>query len=186
MASKGRVAVLGLAVLGLTLQVWAGSSEELAKQSEDFAASTAGTKATATMIEEKVNKACVLLEKSGVSAFAKFKGQGSEFIFAGTYIWANDLDGKMIMHPIKPGMEGKPMIGLKDIKGKRFFADMIELVKTKGSGWVDYMWPKPGEKTPAQKISFVKGCTTPDGQKLLLGCGVYDMSPEEIDKLTSK
>ncbi|MGA2936010.1 MAG: cache domain-containing protein [Syntrophobacteraceae bacterium] len=52
----------------------------------------------------------------------------------------------------------------------------------KGSGWVDYMWPKPGEKTPSLKVSYVK-LVKVDGEDLVLGCGVYDLSPEEIQKL---
>jgi hypothetical protein len=44
------------------------------------------------------------------------------------------------------------------------------------------MWPKPGEKTPSLKVSYVK-LVKVDGEDLVLGCGVYDLSPEEIQKL---
>jgi len=44
------------------------------------------------------------------------------------------------------------------------------------------MWPKPGEKTPSLKVSYVK-LDKVDGEDLVLGCGVYDLSPEEIQKL---
>jgi methyl-accepting chemotaxis protein len=40
----------------------------------------------------------------------------------------------MIMHPVKPEMEGQNYADLKDSTGKRFFAEFLDLVKSKGSG----------------------------------------------------
>ena len=54
------------------------------------------------MIREKVDKACDLLTKEGKRAFPKFKGQNSEFIFCGTYIWVHDLQGVMRWSPPSP------------------------------------------------------------------------------------
>ena len=34
---------------------------------------------------------------------------------------------------------------------------MIDIVKSKGEGFVDYMWPQPGAEKPVPKVSFVKG-----------------------------
>lgn len=153
--------------------------EELAKESEEFCMSTASTKPTPAMIIEKVNKAAALLEKEGKAAFPKFKGKDSEFIFAGTYIWIHDETGLMRMHPIKYKMEGQNYIDLKDSNGKLFFVSMNELAKAKGSGWVEYMWPKPGEKNISKKISYVK-LVKVDGEAMVVGCGVYDMNEADI------
>jgi cytochrome c len=128
---------------------------KLAAESEAYCASTAATKATPQMIIQKVNDAVALIEKEGKKAFPKFKGKGSPFFFSGTYIWINDMDGVMLMHPIKPGMEMQNLVGLKDSNGKRFFVDMITICKEKGEGWVDYMWPKPGEQERSLKVSYV-------------------------------
>jgi len=43
----------------------------------------------------------------------------------------------------------------------------------KGSGWVDYMWPKPGEKSPSKKVSYVKGAKMPTGEVVIVGAGIY-------------
>ena len=158
------------------------SAEELAKESEAACIASASTKVTQALIVEKVTKACALLEKEGKAAFGKFKGKDSEFIFAGTYIWINDLDGTMLMHPIKYKMDGQPLLGMQDTKGKKFFVEMIDLCKSKGSGWSDYLWPKPGSKESSVKVSFVKKAVC-DGTDVLVGCGVYDMVPEDIKKL---
>ena len=152
----------------------------LAKESETAAVASSSTPATPEMLVEKINRGCDLLQKEGKSSFAKFKGKDSEFIFAGTYIWIHDSSTTMRMHPIKYKLEGKRLIGLKDSVGKRFFALMTKVVKDEGAGWVSYMWPKPGDKKPSQKISYVKKCAV-EGETLVLGSGVYDMSPEKID-----
>ena len=165
------------------IQAWAGKTpEQLAKESEQACAASTGTKPSPQMIMNKVAKAVSLLEREGKAAFDKFKGKGSEFIFAGTYIWIHDMDGVMLMHPIKYKMEGKRLIGLKDAKGKRFFTVMNKVAKKQGAGWIDYMWPKPGDKSPSQKVSYVKLCHV-DGQELIVGCGIYDMEKEDIRKL---
>ena len=156
--------------------------DELAKESEDACKATASTKPTPEMIVDKVEKACALLSKEGKAAFPKFKGKDSEFIFAGTYIWIHDTAGQMRMHPVMYKMEGKNYIDLKDVNGKLFFTMMNKIAKEKGSGWVDYMWPKPGEKDPSLKVSYVKLCKV-EGEDLVLGCGVYDMSQADMQKV---
>ena len=158
------------------------SADELAKESEDACVASESTKPTPQMIIDKVDKAAAILQKEGKAAFPKFKGKDSEFIFAGTYIWIHDLSGIMRVHPVKYKMEGQDCVDLKDSTGKLFFIEMNEVAKTKGSGWVAYMWPKPGEKTPSRKVSYVK-LVKVDGEDLVLGCGVYDMPPEEVQKL---
>jgi len=158
------------------------SADELAKESEDACAASASTKPTPQMIVDKVEKAAALLQKEGKAAFPNFRGKDSEFIFGGTYVWIHDLSGIMRVHPVKYKMEGQNLVDLKDSNGKLFFIAMNDVAKTKGAGWVEYMWPKPGEKTPSQKVSYVK-LVKVDGEDLVLGCGVYDMAPEEVQKL---
>ncbi|MGO8761712.1 MAG: cache domain-containing protein [Desulfobaccales bacterium] len=156
--------------------------KELAKETESAIVKTNVVKATSDMVIQKVNQACELLEKEGKAAFPKFKGKKSEFIFAGTYIWINDLKGVMIMHPVMAQLEGKDQIGWQDSHGKLIFVEFNKVAKEKGSGWVDYWWPKPGEKKPSHKISFVKLCKI-DGEDMVVGCGIYDLWDSEIAKL---
>ncbi len=71
------------------------------------------------------------------------------------YFWVQDRNLVMLMHPIKPDMEGKSQAALKDPNGKLFFQEMENVVKASGKGFVDYLWPKPGFDQPAPKISYV-------------------------------
>jgi methyl-accepting chemotaxis protein len=86
------------------------------------------------------------------------------------YFWVNDLVPKMVMHPIKPALDGTDLSDNKDPTGKRLFVEMVNTVKASGSGFVLYMWPKPGSEQPVQKVSYVKGFA-PWGW--ILGSGVY-------------
>ncbi len=171
--------VLGVCALAMAQDK---TPEELAAESEAKAAATAADAVTAEMIVAKVDEGCDLLQANGIDALSQFKGQDSPFIFSGTYIWIHNMAGKMVMHPIKFKMDGNDLIGLKDAQGKLFFAVMNQVAGEKGAGWVDYMWPKPGEKAPSQKISYVKLCKVGD-QELVLGCGVYDLPAAEVEKL---
>jgi len=90
------------------------------------------------------------------------------------YFWINDLDAKMLMHPIKPALDGKSVGGVKDADGKHLFLDMVKVVKKNGEGRVNYQWP-PGENAKP-KISYVKGIPE---WGWLVGTGVY------IDKIQS-
>ena len=86
------------------------------------------------------------------------------------YLWINDLEPKMIMHPYKPELDGKDLSNVKDPNGKALFVEMANACKEKGEGFVDYLWPKPGEKDPVAKVSFVK-LYKPWGW--VIGSGVY-------------
>ncbi|OGU11265.1 MAG: hypothetical protein A2075_13455 [Geobacteraceae bacterium GWC2_58_44] len=72
------------------------------------------------------------------------------------YFWINDLDTKILMHPIRPELNGKIQTENKDPNGKRLFVEFVNVCKEKGEGVVDYMWAKPGSTKPAPKISYVK------------------------------
>lgn len=159
------------------------SAEALAAESTAWAEETAkdAAKLTPQMVIEKVEAAAALIEKEGEAAFAKMQGKGTPFIFGGTYIWVHDLQGVMLMHPIKHKMVGKALLHLKDSKGKLFFVEMNALVNKSGSGWVQYYWPKPGEKEAVVKSSYVKLVTHGD-KSYVVGCGVYDWTSEQIEK----
>jgi two-component system NtrC family sensor kinase len=86
------------------------------------------------------------------------------------YFWINDMQPKMIMHPIQPELDGKNLTDRKDVAGKRFIVTCVETVKAHGAGFVYYYKPKPGFDKPVQKLSYVKGFA-PWGW--IIGSGIY-------------
>ncbi len=173
MFNKSLIAVL-IAAFAICTNSWAKTPDELAAESIAYCRSTAATMPTPEMIMAKVDQAASLLKKEGSAAFPKFMGTGSDFLFAGTYIWINDLNGVILMHPIKNKLVGRNLTAIKDKTGKRFIAMGVQIAEEQGAGWIGYLWPKPGEKQVSPKVSYVKKVHTPDGV-MVLGCGVYDM-----------
>jgi len=86
------------------------------------------------------------------------------------YFWINDMQPKIIMHPVKPELVGKDVSALTDPSGKRLFVEFVATVKVKQAGFVYYLWPKPGFDKPILKVSYVKGFE-PWGW--VIGSGIY-------------
>lgn len=72
------------------------------------------------------------------------------------YFWVQDRTPSMVMHPLKPALDGQDLRSFKDENGKALFVEMAQQVKANGEGFVDYVWPLPGETSPTDKISYVK------------------------------
>ena len=97
------------------------------------------------------------------------------------YFWLKDTQSTMLMHPHAPQLVGKDLSDLKDPSGKKFFSEMVQVVKNYGEGFVTYLWPKPGSDKPVPKVSFVKEYK-PWGW--IIGTGVY--LNETDDKLLAR
>jgi methyl-accepting chemotaxis protein len=72
------------------------------------------------------------------------------------YFWINDTNAVIVIHPIKPALNGKDMAAYKDQDGKQIFSEFAAVAKKDSEGFVDYVWPKPGFEKPQPKVSFVK------------------------------
>lgn len=101
------------------------------------------------------------------------------------YFWIHNTSNEMVMHPIKPALNGTKVGGIKDPNGKALFIEMTNLVNRQRSGQVDYYWPKPGSDDPVPKLSFVKKAKH---WNWIVGSGVYidDIESEFAASVTSK
>ncbi len=123
-------------------------------------------------IEAMVNKAAALVETEGKAAFSEFRKRDSEWWFGNTYLFAYDKDMNVLLNPAFPKREGTNVHGDKDVNGKLFHDEFMKVVHSKGAGWVDYMFPKPGQTQPSRKWSYVKAVKI-DGNPGLIGAGFY-------------
>jgi cytochrome c len=123
-------------------------------------------------IEALVDKAAALVNSKGKAAFAEFRKEGSEWWFGETYLFAYDMNLNVLLVVAFPENEGKNQTGKKDSNGKLYHDEFVKVVQSKGSGWVDYMFPKPGQTQPSQKWSYVKAVKV-DGVPALIGAGFY-------------
>jgi len=135
--------------------------------------SFAEEKATKEECIAKVKEAAAMAKTSEAEAtLAKINDPKGQFVWKDSYVFCLDMEsGKVLAHPIKPKLIGQMMEGIKDVKGKLFFAEFINVAKEKGEGWVDYMWPKPGEKEPTPKSTYVMKV---EGTTLVMAAGVNE------------
>ncbi len=134
--------------------------------------SFAEQKATKKECIAKCKAAVAMVKKKGLKKTLKvLQKKNGPFVWKNSYVFSINIDTKnVIAHAIKPKLIGKNLVHIKDIKGKMFFAEFINIAKAKGNGWVDYMWPKPGEKKPSQKITYVLKVP---GKPILMAAGIY-------------
>jgi methyl-accepting chemotaxis protein len=78
----------------------------------------------------------------------------------------------VLLNPAFPKREGTNVAGQTDANGKRFHDAMLDTARTKGAGWVDYMFPRPGRTAPSHKWTYVRRVTL-DGLPGLIGAGFY-------------
>jgi cytochrome c len=129
--------------------------------------------AQAERIEAMVNKAAALVESKGKAAFSEFRKRDSEWWFGNTYLFAYDGDMNVLLNPAFPKREGTNVRGEKDANGKLFQDELWRTAQSKeGGGWVNYMFPKPGQTQPSHKWTYVKGVRI-DGAPGLIGAGFY-------------
>ena len=86
------------------------------------------------------------------------------------YVFITNTDAHIVMHPIKPALDGRDMSQTKDPNGFRLFQAFADIAKRQGEGRVNYIWAHPRDGEPAPKISYVKLFTP---WNWIVGTGVY-------------
>lgn len=88
----------------------------------------------------------------------------------GEYVFMIDTNATMIMHPLSKNLNNTNVSHMQDPEGKKLFTEMVKVAKANGSGFVDYHWPKPGEKQAIHKESYVM--LIPE-VNWIIGAGIY-------------
>ncbi len=70
------------------------------------------------------------------------------------YLTVYGLDGVVLAHGANAKFVGRNMIDLKDIDGKAFVKERVELAKTKGTFWQDYKFTNPETKKVEPKSMY--------------------------------
>ena len=87
-------------------------------------------------------------KKEALATLSAMRYDGEEYFFV------IDLDARMIMHPIKPELDGKDLSASTDPAGAPLFKDMAQLARN-GGGYYSYLWPRPGADKPVPKTTYV-------------------------------
>ena len=124
-------------------------------------------------VKALVDKGVALVESKGTDAFPEFRKKGSAWFKDELYLFVDDFKGNVLVNPPDPKLEGKNIMKMKDTNGKLIIQAFIDALKTQDSGWVEYMWPKPGSDKSAKKISYVRKAKIPNGATIFVGAGIY-------------
>lgn len=90
------------------------------------------------------------------------------------YIFVLGPDEKAVCHP-SAAIVGKPSSEIVDAKGRHVGDEIVAASKTKGGGWVDYEWPRPGSDQPVPKSTYAVRVKGPDGKTYIVGSGGYEL-----------
>jgi methyl-accepting chemotaxis protein len=71
------------------------------------------------------------------------------------YFSITNSDEVTLMHPIKPELDGRSMVGFKDAQGTQLYDLITAMGKQPEGGFVHYVWPHVGGTVSVPKVSFV-------------------------------
>ena len=118
--------------------------------------------ATADKAEDAVNlvnQAVDTFKNQGKdSALKAINDAKGPFIKGEIYVFAATMDNVLLGHPFDPSSRRINLSNMKDNSGVAIFQKFKEVVEKDGSGWVEYLWGKPGSRqTIPQKVLREKG-----------------------------
>ncbi len=120
---------------------------------------------------EMVKKAVKLYKDVGRDkAFEAINNPQGDFQYIDLYIWVIDVDsnGLCLARPVFRQLIGQELCDFADSDGKRFMQEACGVAKTKGVGWVDYMWANPVTKRNEAKSTYYE-CV----KNICFFCGYY-------------
>ena len=162
------ITTIALLILGVMFYILPYMEKQL--MNEKILATQGVVDTAASLIESHMQDA-----KDGKTTVEDAKSRALENIkdlryHGGEYFWVNDLEPKMLMHGVKPELNGKNVADIKDPNGKQIFVEMVKVAKEKEAGVVEYQWAKPGATVPVDKVSYVK---LVKGWDWVVGSGIY-------------
>jgi cytochrome c len=117
---------------------------------------SAEDKATPREVIQKVREAVAFLNSEGETGLLEFAAPDGRWVWKNSYVWVVKCgEMKDVAHPINPQLAGRNFAGLKDTKGQFYLVKMCEVAGQVNGGWVEYWWPKAGDKDPSRKVAFI-------------------------------
>jgi cytochrome c len=94
-----------------------------------------------------VKKGIAFIKANGKDkGYAEVSNKEGQFIDRDLYLVVYGLDGTVRAHGANGKMVGKNLIDLKDVDGKPFVKERVELAQSKGTFWQDYKFTNPVSK----------------------------------------
>ncbi len=133
-----------------------------------LAAEERGTPADA---KQMVQDALAHIKEVGPEkAFQDFSTPGGKWHNKDIYLFCYKFDGTNVCHGANKALIGKNLLDLKTADGQLLIANLIDIAKNKGTGWITYQWPHPITKKTETKKAYVARIP---GTDALVGAGAY-------------
>lgn len=117
-----------------------------------------------------VKKAVAYVKQNGKDkALDEFNNPKGQFINGELYVVVLDMNGLLLADGTKPKLVGKSLLEIKDVNGKQFVREEVELAKSKGKGWVDFEWLNPVTKAMEPRSTYFERA-----DDLIVLTGVYN------------
>lgn len=126
----------------------------------------------AGLVEDLVQRASTLVAAKGRGAFPILRDRKGPFAFMDTYVFVETPSGLELVNPVHPFLEGRYLVGMKDLGGHDLVREEIDAAIRQGDAWVEGTWYRPGDNVPARKRTFVRR-TVHDGEVYIVGSGYY-------------
>jgi cytochrome c len=111
--------------------------------------------ATPAEATSMVKKGVAFIKSNGKDkGYAEISNKAGSFIDRDLYLVVYGLDGVVRAHGANEKMVGKNLIELKDIDGKAFVKERVELAQAKGTFWQDYKFTNPVSKKIEPKSMY--------------------------------
>ena len=102
-----------------------------------------------------VKKGVTFIKSNGKDkGYAEISNKSGQFVDRDLYLVVYGLDGTVRAHGANEKMIGKNLIELKDIDGKPFVKERVELAQAKGTFWQDYKFTNPVTKKIEPKSMY--------------------------------
>jgi len=102
-----------------------------------------------------VKKGVTFVKANGKDkGYAEISNKQGQFIAGDLYLVVYGLDGTVRAHGANEKMIGKNLIDLKDIDGKAFVKERVDLAQSKGTFWQDYKFTNPTTKKIEPKAMY--------------------------------
>jgi signal transduction histidine kinase len=130
-----KLALISAVMFLVAGSVWAGEKDEAVKM---------------------VNEAAALAATDRSAAIAEMSSKDGRFVKGEVYVFAYDLTGTMVAHPINQKLVGKNLVEVPDAEGKMFRKEIIEGVKAAGTATVRYKYKNPQTGAVENKVTYCK------------------------------
>jgi len=123
--------------------------------------------------KDRVDRAVALVEEKGRAAFPEFSEP--EWFHDEYYVFIIDMDGKSLVHPASPDLEGTDMSDIRDWNGKYIVRDFMGKLEISDTAWSEYQWLNPAKDEIEGKRTYVRKAQIPDeGESVVVGSGYYE------------